>query len=320
MSAQEDQNQHPNTQIEADDAEELDSALGDDLSAYTQSVKSSLFQSVQENGRGYHKYKDGHYILPEDDQEQERLDMQHHMFLVSFENQLFLAPIQRQMQEVLDLGTGTGIWAIEFADQHPESNVLGMDLSPIQPTSVPPNCRFEVDDFDRPWAYDKKFDFIHGRMLLTASADFPRLFSQAFDSLNPGGWMEMQDLYMPILCDDGTMEGTAYGEWNDKYMDACAVLQRNPSWTAKYKEWMIAAGFTNVRQEIFKWPINPWPKDKALKEMGMWNMVNMLEGLDGFTVRLWTSTLGMTPEEIQVFLVQVRKDLRDTRIHSYWPM
>ncbi|EXJ53420.1 uncharacterized protein A1O5_13354 [Cladophialophora psammophila CBS 110553] len=302
------------------EADEVDSALGDDLSTYTHSLASSLIQSVQENGRAYHRYKDGSYILPEDDLEQERLDLQHEIFLLTLGRKLFLAPVQGPMQEVLDLGTGTGIWAIGFADQHPESNVLGIDLSPIQPHAIPPNCKFEVDDFDTRWTFNRKFDFIHGRMLLTASADFPRLFRRAFHALQPGGWFEMQDLYMPLLCDDGTLEGTAYGTWNDTYMEACARLRRDPSWTAKYGDWMVKAGFTGVRQEIFRWPVNPWPKDQTLKEIGIWNMINMLEGLDGFTVRLWTTALGMTAEEIRIFLVQVRKDLRDTRIHSYWPM
>ncbi|KIX08763.1 uncharacterized protein Z518_03420 [Rhinocladiella mackenziei CBS 650.93] len=317
MSSSSQQPTRLDVEIEAD---EVDSTLGDDLSTYTESIKSTLFQSVVENGRGYHKFRDGQYILPEDEFEQERLDMQHAMFLRSFGGKLFLAPIERTMQDVLDLGTGTGSWAIDFADQHPQSNVLGVDLSPIQPMSVPPNCKFEVDDFDNPWTYNKKFDFIHGRMLLTASADFPKLFGQVFDSLKPGGWFEMQDLYMPILCDDGTMKGTAWQEWNDKYMEACSIIKRDPSWTAKYQEWMVAAGFTHVKQDLFKWPVNPWPKDKSLKEMGLWNMINMLDGLDGFTVRLWTTALGMTPEEIQLFLVQVRKDLKNTKIHSYWPI
>ncbi|KAK5053182.1 hypothetical protein LTR84_002156 [Exophiala bonariae] len=320
MSSPEQPPEHPNVEIEADEPNEAESALGDDISQLTQSIRSSLLQGVEENGRKYHKYKDGSYILPEDDKEQDRLDLQHEMFLKSLDQKLHLAPIDSKLHEVLDLGTGTGIWAIQFADEHPESSVLGIDLSPIQPTWIPPNCKFEVDDFDTAWTFDKQFDFIHGRMLFTASADFPALFRRAYDSLKPGGWIEMQDLYMPLLSDDGSLDGTAFGEWNVKYMEACDVLKRSPSLTAKYKEWIMEVGFENVKEHIFKWPINPWAKDKHLKTMGLWNMHNMLDGLDGFTVRLWTMALGMTPEEIQAFLVPVRKDLRDTKIHSYWRM
>lgn len=38
--------------------------------------------------------------------------------------------------------TGTGNWAIDFADAYPMCDVLGTDLSPIQPQYVPVNCRY----------------------------------------------------------------------------------------------------------------------------------------------------------------------------------
>lgn len=37
---------------------------------------------------------------------------------------------------VLDLGTGTGIWAIDFGDMYPSAEVLGIDISPIQVCSL----------------------------------------------------------------------------------------------------------------------------------------------------------------------------------------
>lgn len=33
-----------------------------------------------------------------------------------------------EVQEVLDLGTGTGIWAIELAEQNPHMNITAIDL------------------------------------------------------------------------------------------------------------------------------------------------------------------------------------------------
>ncbi|KAL1992484.1 hypothetical protein VTN49DRAFT_4516 [Thermomyces lanuginosus] len=52
------------------------------------------------------------------------------------------------------------IWAIDFADLHPEAEVhllyvIGCGLSPVQPSLVPPNAKFLVDDIELEWANDK---------------------------------------------------------------------------------------------------------------------------------------------------------------------
>lgn len=46
------------------------------------------------------------------------IDLQHHMFLLTFDNKLCLCPIpqDKQLHRVLDVGTGTGIWAIDFGE------------------------------------------------------------------------------------------------------------------------------------------------------------------------------------------------------------
>lgn len=43
------------------------------------------------------------------------MDMFHHTYLLLLGGELFLAPIKNS-QRVLDLGTRTGIWAIQFAE------------------------------------------------------------------------------------------------------------------------------------------------------------------------------------------------------------
>ena len=318
----EDPSSTPEQPIQVDPEGDNESALGDEQSTYTESLGSTLLEPVLENNRGYHKFRDGHYILPEDSEEQDRLDLQHEMFRRTFNNKLILAPIPEQVHEVLDLGTGTGIWAIEFADFHPESSVTGIDLSPIQPGFVPPNCKFEVDDFEEPWNFQQKFDLIHGRMLLTSIAEPQRLFKRAYDALKPGGWLEMQDLVMPLRADDDSIpEDSAYRRWNDLYTEACRDrMKRDPSWAERYKEWMEEAGFENVAELRYKWPQNPWPKNRDLKVLGQWNMINMLNGLEGFTLRVFMKILEMSREETEVLMMEMRKDVQDRRIHAYWPM
>lgn len=122
--------------IEAEaESSDTDSTVGEnDVLSLTTSLSSSIIDYVYENGRRYHRYREGEYLFPNDEDEQDRLDMVHHIFRLMLGGSLYKAPISNFPQRVLDIGTGTGIYAIEIADEFPSADVLGIDLSPIQPT------------------------------------------------------------------------------------------------------------------------------------------------------------------------------------------
>lgn len=84
----------------------------DSRSSASTSLASSVRDYAFENGRRYHKFREGRYNFPNDDVEQEREDMKHAMVKMLCQ-QLHFAPIGDHPQEILDVGTGTGIWAIE---------------------------------------------------------------------------------------------------------------------------------------------------------------------------------------------------------------
>lgn len=66
-----------------------------------------------------------------------------------------------------------------MADLHPAAEVVGVDLSPIQPNFVPPNCRFEVDDINKEWTFpENKFDFIHIRYMTGTVPDWTELLKK----------------------------------------------------------------------------------------------------------------------------------------------
>lgn len=104
--------------IELDSSSAYDSASDagyetDSIGSSSTSLASSVRNYAFENGRRYHRFREGAYNFPNDDAEQEREDMKHAMMVNLCAHKLHFAPIGDNPQNVLDMGTGTGIWAIE---------------------------------------------------------------------------------------------------------------------------------------------------------------------------------------------------------------
>lgn len=94
-------------------ASDSESGYGTDtLGSSSTSLSSSVRNYAFENGRRYHRFREGAYNFPNDDTEQEREDMKHAM-VVNLCQRLHFADIGNNPQHILDMGTGTGIWAIE---------------------------------------------------------------------------------------------------------------------------------------------------------------------------------------------------------------
>jgi len=94
--------------------DDADSAFDEGNSSYSTSLASSVLNYRYENGRRYHAYHDGSYMVPNDEIEQSRLDLMHHLFRMMLDGALYVAPISDDVQRILDVGTGTGICKFIF--------------------------------------------------------------------------------------------------------------------------------------------------------------------------------------------------------------
>lgn len=129
----------------------------------------------------------------------------------------------------------------------------------------------------------------------------------------------MQDQGFPPQCQDGTLKSTsALSIWAEKIVSALGIFGKELA-APSYKQYMIDAGFVDVVEVQYIWPQNTWPKDKKLKELGRWHLANSLDGLEGFSMALCTRAHGMTTEEVQLLMMDVRKDMKNKSIHAYWP-
>ncbi|KAI5357521.1 Putative S-adenosyl-L-methionine-dependent methyltransferase [Septoria linicola] len=308
--------------MEADERTDHDSTFGgerDSLASSHTSLSSAITRYQYENGRRYHAYQAGKYHFPNDEKELERMDIEHHNQKLQLDGRLHLCPLVDDPKEILDLGTGTGIWAMEMADEYPDCQILGTDLSPVQPTWVPPNCRFEIDDFDRDWAFgSERFDMIHHRFLLGHVSNYVSFYKQAYDAIRPGGSIELVEIEWLTYCDDDSVpQDSAMVRWGVLMAEAFAKMGRQAPTAEQYKQWLEDTGFENVHSEIIKRPTNDWPKDPNMKEIGKYCCLNFLEGMEGFTVAPFTRILGWKLEECQVLLAQLRKEWVTRRLHGY---
>ncbi|KAJ4298850.1 hypothetical protein N0V90_004093 [Kalmusia sp. IMI 367209] len=299
----------PSVDVEAEsleaDGDDGDSAYGDDLESYTTSLKSTVLNYRFENGRRYHGYKDeATYFWPNDDEENDRLDLYHHIQTLSLNGELHLAPIGDHPQRILDVGTGTGIWAIDMGDKYPSAEILGNDISPIQPTLVPPNVKFEVDDLEEEWVYSTKFDYIHVRFV------------------KPGGWVEFQDFDTRFYTRGGEYtKDCKLGQWADKIADGLRKFGNEPDPGAQIENWVRENGFINVEARTFPFPVGTWPKDKKLKEVGAFNLLQFLDNLEALTMRIYQNAWGWSADEVKVLCAELRKELRNPRMllqHNYY--
>ncbi|EWC48813.1 hypothetical protein DRE_00118 [Drechslerella stenobrocha 248] len=309
---------HP--EVEAAHYSSNESAYSDsDLESFTTSLTSSVTNYQYENGRRYHAFRPGQYILPNDDQESDRLDLSHHLMTLALNGRLHASPLENP-QKILDIGTGTGIWAIEMADAYPSAHVIGNDLSAIQPKWVPPNASFEIDDVESVWTHDaNSFDLIYCRYMLGSIQNWKELFRQAFCALKPGAYLELLEPDSTLRCDDNSIPKDApLQQWTDLFIGAADIFNRSVNLAPQYVQMMEEVGFVDIQENISKLPNSPWPKDKHLRDIGGYQMVNFLEALEGLSLRLFTNSHHMPVEQIQILLAKVRRDLRNKSIHTYF--
>lgn len=139
--------------------------------------------------------------------------------------------------------------------------------------------------------------------------------------VKPGGYVEFQSVTACIGSDDNTLPlDGSFKKFANNLIVSSKQFGTPIDDPLRWKGWFEDRGFEDVTVKVVKLPCNTWPKDPRMKVLGAWEMENLLSNLEGMTMRVFQKALGWTTEEVSVFLVGVRKEVRDRGIHAYWPL
>ncbi|KAK4096791.1 S-adenosyl-L-methionine-dependent methyltransferase [Parathielavia hyrcaniae] len=228
---------------------------------------------------------------------------------------------RKRFRRVLDIGTGTGIWAIDFADEYPEACVIGVDISSIQPRWVPPNCEFQVDNLELDWTWTQHFDLIHARMLGGCFRNPGSIFKQAYENLEPGGHFEVKDVLLMPRCDDWTLkEDSPLLLWAGLLTRAANNMGRHLDLTSRYQQMLVEAGSTDVHVVEGRWPTNRWAKEPDLCSLGLWSELTLGGELETISMALFTYGLHWDPKAVLVLCAFARRELLNPEVHAYFPV
>jgi len=186
---------------------------------------------------------------------------------------------------------------------------------------VLPNCKFEIDDANQDWAWpDNTFDFVHMRSLLGTAGDWGHLYRQAFRVCKPGGWFEDHESSCKMDSDDGSvLPDSPMDQWAKVFWEGGRRFGRTLRVVEDdlQKKCIEEAGFVDVQVRDIKMPLGGWPQDPKSKQIGQFSRLAFELDMEGYVLYMWSSVMGWSPEEIQLYLAHLRRQLRDKSVHAW---
>ncbi|KAI8066907.1 S-adenosyl-L-methionine-dependent methyltransferase [Gongronella butleri] len=170
---------------------------------------------------------------------------------------------------IIDVGTGTGIWAVEMANQYPDVQVLGLDrVMPHEQHRVD-NLRFVQCDITESWPMsDNAVDFIFLRHMKEAlkKQDWIKVLGEMYRVLKPGGHVELVEEDFPNH-NAGPMQ-QAFCNFVEEQCEQTEIDYHAPDHLSDHLEKI---GFVDLEKKALDIPLGEWPTDPELKQFGFIN-------------------------------------------------
>jgi ubiquinone/menaquinone biosynthesis C-methylase UbiE len=201
------------------------------------------------------------YMLPKDVGEIKRLDFQQFLLRYGLQGN-YLAPLRNPLS-ILDVGCGTGRWAVELAVQYPNANVVGTDIVPTEEftlgygvDAVPDNYLFVKGNVLERLPFEaNSFDFVHQRLLITAIPidKWSHVITELMRVTRPGGWVELQECGVPL-----DAPGQPYPQLWQAWIDFCKTRGVDFTLGNRIGTMLQQGGLQHVQQREVIFPMGKY--------------------------------------------------------------
>lgn len=134
--------------------------------------------------------------------------------------------------------------------------------------------------------------------------------------MRPGGYIELQEygtqVFSPDPGVDPLRDGSVIAKWSAWYNEASIISGRPPGCivTENIRNELSAAGFVDIHQEVLMLPLGLWHPRREMKELGGYGLLNMLDGAEGFTLKLFTKYLAWPEAKCQQIVRDVQAEFK----------
>lgn len=267
--------------------------------------------AVVPNNRHFHG-TDEPYALANDAPEWERLDDQHKGINDYLEKKLLLAPIKNP-KKILEVGSGSGAWAIQAAQTYPEAEVLAIDIAPLPPRPLPSNLKYKNLNVTQPLPLDPaSFDVVHARFVLVHLPEFPEVLKRIIQLVKPGGFLLIEDNEHRVFGDIGPGTTRFFEVYNGYMKSRGADPMTGPKLEPLLRE---SGAFREVFSHKIEAPVSGKTDDPNLAVLGEIMKISLLRAFRDVEPRM--VTFGMTQEVQNNLFRELEDNSRNLYVHIH---
>lgn len=135
--------------------------------------------------------------------------------------------------------------------------------------------------------------------------------------------MEIQEIHhFPMSSNNTLPEGhpvSQYWKYVDEGLENLGVNLRFSD-KGRIADLMRQCGYVNVTERVFHVPIGTWPRSKTLRSVGLYWKNILLDGIQAIALGPMTRGLHWSREQVETFLVSVRRGYHDNSMLLYMPL